>query len=93
MIITKHEAATGSSARVSLQVTSGKPERRQPSGDRTDDRDASLGEAERGARRDRPDDREQRNGNRGATRLPSRMPPATSADSPSVGRLGLRQAL
>ena len=93
MIITKHEAATGSSARTSLQVTSGSPIGGSPPGTgpmtampRSAKWNAALAAIV-------PTTANSETGNRGATRLPIRILPATSTDSANVGRLDLRQGL
>src|SRR6516162_8349184 len=87
MIITAQEAATGSSAIVSPQVTSGSPIDGSAPGTgpitempRAAKPNAALAAIE-------PTTAKSANGQRGATRLPSKTPPATSADNPNVGKL------
>ena len=60
MIMTKHEPATGISATVSLQPTSGHLSDGSPPGHRADDCKAVSGEIEPGARRDHADDEDER---------------------------------
>src|SRR5580692_9623038 len=86
MIITKHDAATGRSESTSLHVTAGNfkdgkppemgPMTAMPCPLQWNALLAAIVAAT--ANRDR--------GHLGAKRLPSRMPPATTADSASVGR-------
>ena len=93
MIMTKHDAATGSTRERFAPGHVGQAERRQPARHRTDDGDAVPGEVEGRARRDRSHHHERARSaaaEQGDGR--ARMAPATRTDSASVGRCELRQA-
>src|SRR5262249_46968886 len=87
MVMTKHAAATGTRDTVSLQFPLGKPIEGSPPGPgpmtampRSAKSNVALDAID-------PITANSANGSRGATRLPSRMPPAARADNPRIGAL------